>query len=150
MSTVGVFTRILMLFFAPNQAIGEAKMYDYNQMLNMYASVGQYSAKAEKETAQAAKKQAKLDSTPTKCGNFSCRLCYGLPERIARAVSREIKADDTVQASVPTRIARDIATNPDRRKAEQDLQDFLHEQRSRRIEECVERIITCAKGEISI
>jgi hypothetical protein len=115
-------------------------MFDYNQMLNEYASKGMYSAKAEQEALQAARK-AKQDEQKaakeaekqakqipsTGCGNYSCRICYGIFGKAAFAAQEQ-----------------------DRKRAEKDVQDFMQERRSSRIDQCVERVIRCAHGEISI
>lgn len=61
-------------------------MYDYNKMLNEYASVGMYSAKAEKEAAQAAKKTQQNVSFK-RCSNYSCRTCYNIVQRVVSAVA---------------------------------------------------------------
>jgi hypothetical protein len=96
-----------------------------------------YSAKTEKEAAQAAKKAAKEAAKIVNagCGNFSCRICYNVVQRVASAISREIK----------------IETKSNNRIAQENLVDeFMRDRRSSRIDECVERIIKCAHGEISI
>ncbi len=69
-----------------------------------------YSAKAEKDAKQAAKKASKdaarITSLP--CGDFSCRICYNVARRVTAAISREIKP-----------VAQD------RTAQENDVQEFL-------------------------
>jgi flagellar motility protein MotE (MotC chaperone) len=72
-------------------------MFDYNQMLSQYASVGQYSAKAEKEAAQAAKNAQQAKQIPsTGCGNHSCRICYNVVQRVANAVRPQEKTREQI------------------------------------------------------
>ena len=83
--------------------------------------------KAEQDATKAAKQAAKLASAG--CGDYSCRICYNVVQRVAHAVTREIKSD-----------VRPIAS--DRTAQENDVAEFMA---SRRGQKLVEIIHACEK-----
>ena len=105
----------------------------------------QYSAQAEREAALAAKKAqqdadkaakqaAKLASAG--CGNYSCRICYNVVQRVTAAVTREIKSD--------------ARPNLDRANAENDVVEFMKTRKAAHLVEIIQRIERGEHGDVRI